>query len=229
MTVLFKGNMTASIATVPTNIEVKIFNDFEVHAKFRSLGNEYIFKILRWIRTKPNVTNPITSYNKFAQLFLEVITGNPLKFGTIELNGGLNQTKDQEVELIKYATYQVIVCAEQMIIEYRRSLLDYCIFHREIGKCSTYTSYIHLVACHCLVHCNFHAPGVVFGTVEFFSARLGYDSSVLNSFTPFLDSNDEDVKADEESSELDVCYVLTNNTTQTDAVVDTQAIKELKN
>ena len=61
----------------------------------------------------------------------------------------------------------VFLCAEDIIITHKRSLLDYCIFHRERGICNTYEEYIHLVACQCFVHSNFIAPGVTYIPVEF--------------------------------------------------------------
>jgi hypothetical protein len=59
----------------------------------------------------------------------------------------------------------VFVCAEQIISStYKRSLLDYCIYFRELSKDSTYEDYIHLVA---LVHSNYLTPGVKYEAVEF--------------------------------------------------------------
>jgi hypothetical protein len=82
---------------------------------------------------------------------------------------------------VKYATRDVFICAEQIIFRHRRSLLDYCVYHRERGDLSKYEGYIHLVACHCLVHSNFLAPTVQFEMVEFAEEERKYSHSLLTS------------------------------------------------
>ena len=85
----------------------------------------------------------------------------------------------QITNMLKYATVNVFECAEQIMMQNRRCILDYAIVNLERGKQTTYGEYIHLVACHCLVHSSFHAPNVTFPLVDFCDDEQQFNESVL--------------------------------------------------
>ncbi|PNH03859.1 hypothetical protein TSOC_010042 [Tetrabaena socialis] len=132
-----------------TKVNFKIRNNYKVSARFTSQGTEYDFNMKNWKRTGEEVT---VDFNYFAE---------------------------QVLNILKYAVVEVFRCAEEIICQNRRSVVDYAIMHREQGKQSTYEEYIHLVACHCLVHSNFHAPNVVFPPVDFCTVEQDYMPGAL--------------------------------------------------
>ena len=194
---LYVGSLRVTIGTVETEAKIKIKNDYEVRAEFKFMGITYVFVIKKWCKTQEQVKNASSTFNKFALLLMEKFSECSDMFGSIqESENGfqLQYTPAEIINIIKYGTNDVFVCAEQIILNYRRSLLDYCIYHREIGKCDTYESYIHLVACHCLVHCNFHAPDVKFDIVEFASSKREYNH---DAFSKYIDTKEnEEVASD---------------------------------
>ena len=134
----------------------------------------------KWAKTQEGTKNPKTSFNKFAQLMVERYGDTSDRFGSIVIEEVAEEEKtisqqklvysdENIINLLSYATVEVFICAEQIIQSHRRSLLDYCIFHRELALCETYEHYIHLIACHCLVHSNYLAPGTKYPPVEFYS------------------------------------------------------------
>lgn len=179
---LFKGSFTTKIARNDTKVNLKILNNYEVKATFTSRGQEYTFKMLRW---KEENKKPISSFNKFAQLLLERFGDTSDNFGKVTTDGStqtIEITKEQTINILKYACVDVFMCAEEIIVAHRRSLLDYCVYHIEREVADTYEKYIHLVACNCLVHSNFLAPSVTFPEVEFFSSEADYEDAKMKKF-----------------------------------------------
>ncbi|EFJ39150.1 hypothetical protein VOLCADRAFT_94953 [Volvox carteri f. nagariensis] len=120
------------------------------------------------------VQSASSSFNFFANLVSDKFSSRS-DFGitTVEVEDGgevttIRRSQEQILNIIKYATMEVLVCAEEIIRKYRRSVLEYAIYHREHGKHDTFKQYIHLVACHCLTHTNFLAPNVDYPQVSFY-------------------------------------------------------------
>ena len=78
--------------------------------------------------------------------------------------------------MLKYATVEVFNYIEEITCVHRKSLLDYAIYHKKLDKHSTYEEYIHLAACHCIIHSNFHTPDTHFENVDF---EIDYKPNVL--------------------------------------------------
>lgn len=181
-TVLLKGSFDTNISSVPTKVSFKIYNSYKIQATFNSHGENYTFKMERWIKTKEETKDSKSSFDKFYNLLFSQFGDISDQFGSIEkseIDGVEKITQIRTEENIKnvlvYAMVDVFICAEQIILDYKRSLLDYCIYFRELSKDSTYEDYIHLVACHCLVHSNYLAPGVKYQAVEFVQVVRDYD------------------------------------------------------
>ena len=170
-----------------TKVYFKIKNNYEVKSTFQSQGSEYEFNMKRWAKTGSDVSKALNSFNHFAILFNERF-GTHDDFGSVTVEqqqDGVEKTvtlrsTQQITNMIKYATLNVFECAEQIIKQNRRCVLDYAIFHRERGKQTNYEEYIHLVACHCLVQSNFHAPNILFPLVDFCGEEQQLNTSVLN-------------------------------------------------
>ena len=184
--VLFCGWFTAPIMGHKTRVDIKIINTYKVRATFSCQGITYEFNMHKWAKTREAVQNAFSSFNKFANL-LEERVGQRSEFGSSTFEtlpeGGeksiVERSQEQITNILKYGTVDVFICAEQIIQAHRRSVLDYAIYHREVGKHSTYEEYIHLMACHCLVHSNFHAPSVVFKVVDFCAEEQDYNETTL--------------------------------------------------
>ncbi|KXZ42435.1 hypothetical protein GPECTOR_147g19 [Gonium pectorale] len=133
----------------------------------------YTFHMTKWAKTCGTVQAATSSFDYFANLLMAKFSERS-DFGTktVEMVDGAEvtitrRTPEQILNVIKYATMEVFTCTECFIQKYRRSVLDYAIFHRARGKHKTHEQYIHLVACHCLTHSNFHAPNVDYPLVDF--------------------------------------------------------------
>jgi hypothetical protein len=194
--VLFKGWFYTTVMSHKTRVDFKIRNNYEVSATFSSQGTTYEFNMRKWSKTREGVANAASSFNFFAQLLCSRF-GNHTEFVTTkteELPDGQVQTTTiyHPEQIIKYAVRDVFICAEEIIKQHRRSVLDYAIFHRELGRQSTYEEYIHLVACHCLVHSNFHAPSVNFPQVDFCNVEQDYNAALLADIQSSKENPDSD-------------------------------------
>ncbi len=196
--VLLKGSFDTNISSVLTKVNFKIYNDYKIKATFNSHGENYTFKMERWIKTKEGTKDPKSSFDKFYNLLFSHYGDISDMFGSVEkseIDGMETITRKRTEENIKnvliYAMTDVFVCAEQIISAYKRSLLDYCIYFRELSKDSTYEEYIHLVACHCLVYSNYLAPGVKYEAVEFVEAEREYNHGVFSKVRITTESDDE--------------------------------------
>ncbi|GFR49944.1 hypothetical protein Agub_g12051 [Astrephomene gubernaculifera] len=181
-----------------TKVDLKIHNNYKVTAHFSCQGTAYEFFMKKWAKTS-SAPNPTVSFDYFAMLvYTEFEHGTD--FGTITVleppDGGrtliIERSPQQVVNILKYATMDVFACAEEIIKKYRRSVLDYAIFHRQQDRLSTYGEYIHLVACDCLTHANFHAPNVEFPRVDFCTDDHVYKPDVLRAVESKVEDNDSD-------------------------------------
>jgi hypothetical protein len=179
MSTLFEGSFNAPIMGHTTLITFEIESNYEVRARFCNRGTPYEFYIKRWSKTG--------SFKQFAILFNERFGDRIDEFGSVTVetlpDGGVKTTElhtpQQIINMLKYATVNVFECAEQIIAQKRRCILDYATAHRELGKQTTYEEYIHLVACHCIVRANFHVPGIQFPMVDFCDDVQRFNAKVL--------------------------------------------------
>ena len=150
--------------------------------------------------------NATSSFDKFAQLFLERYGSTSDNFGdskvTVCPDGkrqvSFSYTSQQIVNMLSYATVELFECAEQIIRHHRRSLLDYCIYFREKKReASTYEQYLHLMACDCLVHSNYFAPGISYSAVEFVVEEREYAQARFKKVKPDQEDEADGFEADE--------------------------------
>ena len=169
--VLFKGFLHTEIMGNRTKVSFRIRDNYEVKASFTCRGSKYEFNMKKWSKTGAGVT-----FDHFAYL-VDLRFGEQAAFGTLRTevlpDGSVSQSvqrsKEQVLNILKYATVSVFICTDQILGQHRRGVRDYAVFHRELGKQATFEEYIHLVACHCLVHSNFHAPNISYQLVDYCS------------------------------------------------------------
>ena len=199
---MFEGTFSTKIATKDTTVRFKIYESYKVKAKFNSHGDSYTFNMNHWMKSKDNLKNATSSYNKFSRLVLERYGDTTEDFGGLVRvhSGAANdpfvpfQSQPQILNMLKYACYDVFVCAEEIITSYRRALLSYCIYQREKmnGEAVTYEQYIHSVACHCLVQSNYLAPATKFDEVEFCVVPRDYSTKIMQKIYKNKDKTEED-------------------------------------
>ena len=183
---MFKGFLHTEIMGNRTKVSFRIRDNYEVKASFTCQGSKYEFNMKKWSKTDADVTRAVSTFNHFAYL-VDQRFGEQAAFGTLHTevlpdgskNQSVQRSKEQVINILKYATVSVFICTDQILGQHRRSVLDYAIFHRELGKQATFEEYIHLVACHCLVHSNFHAPNVSYPLVDYCSDEQLFDAALL--------------------------------------------------
>ena len=197
---LFKGHFRTPILSVNTRVDFEIRNNYEVIATFLCQDVKYTFHMKKWAKARETVQTAASSFNFFASLLTERFS-QCSDFGTEvvdEKDGGsvitVERTAQQILNIIKYATRDVFICAENIIQKYRRAVLDYASFHRErgSGKPGSYEEYIHLVACQCLTHSNFQAPNVDYPLVDFCLDEQVFRPDALTSIVPDVEEEEED-------------------------------------
>jgi len=205
------GIFSISISTVDTEVSYQIQSNYIVDAKFVSHGVEYVFHMKKWRKTNEGTKNPLSTFFAFARLMFD-------KYGDIVPDNLFGKTSKQtkedgteifvfipelmsdaeKINMLRYAMIEVFICAEQIILSHKRSLLDYCIYFREKELCDTYEHYIHLVACHCLVHSNYFAPGIQYVPVGFYTVSRKFDNEILQKTVVTAEpmEEEEDTKSD---------------------------------
>ena len=195
--VLCEGSFFTRIMGHKTKVEFTIRNNYEVKSSFYNQGTLYEFNMNRWAKTGGDVTKGLSSFTHFALLFDERFGARNDEFGCVTVethNDGTEETvimrtPRQITNMLKYAAVNVFECAEQIVMQNPRYILDYAVVHHKRGKQTTYEEYIHLVACHCLIHSNFHAPNITFSLVDFCGDEQQFNESILKNIEATLDTN----------------------------------------
>ena len=186
--VLFEGSFYTHVMGHKTKVDFKIKNNYEVKSSFYNQGTLYEFNMQKWAKaTGSDAAKALSPFNHFALLFDGRFGGRNDEFGCVAVETHpdgteetvIMRTQQQITNMLKYATVNVFECAEQIMMQHRRCILDYAIVHLERGKQTTYEEYIHGVACYCLVHSGFHAPDVTFPLVDFCGDEQQFNESIL--------------------------------------------------
>lgn len=155
---LGKETHTILILGVQVAATFTVFRDYMVSVDLTVLGTPYTFNITRWTGK---------GQAAFAKLFHEFTPRDEAQFGAVveQADGSVqvNMNVTQKADMVKQGAFDVMDCINTIGESYKRMLLDYAVWHRERYPApSTYSEYITLCACHCLVHSNFLAPNINF-------------------------------------------------------------------
>jgi hypothetical protein len=195
--VLYRGTFHTNLMGQRTRVNFRIRDNYEVKASFTCQGSNYEFLMKKWSKTGTDVARSITTFNHFVFLVDQRFGGQPA-FGTLHtetlpdgsISQSIQRSREQITNILKYATMSVFICTEEILKEHRRCVLDYAIFHRERGRQATFEEYIHLVACHCLVHSNFHAPNMSYPLVDYCSDEQQFDAALLPGIIDAAEGDD---------------------------------------
>jgi hypothetical protein len=175
---LFTGSFYTPVGGRATRVNLVILADYCAKASFESQGRAYEFRVDLWAKGRKGKFDSFVNLVRFQ--FPETND-----FQTVTVEGDvttITRTRQQTVDMIKYAVAEVFACADE-IITTQRGLLDYAARHRELGKCSTYEEFIHLAACRCLVDANFRTlDASLHGPVEFCDEGRAYRPGILKTF-----------------------------------------------
>ena len=185
---LFKGFFHTHMMGQKVKVKLEIKDTFEVIALFHIRDRTYKFKMKEWSKE----TNALRSFAYFKDLMFTRFGSQYKEFGTrrihFEDNGTqvitTTQTTQQALNMLKYATVEVLKCVDEIISQNGSCLRDYAFFHKDIKKYSTYEEYIHLVACHCIIDSNFLSSRVPYSQISFCTVKQPYNSTILEEVVP---------------------------------------------
>eukprot|EP00798_Chlamydomonas_sp_ICE-L_P027517 gene27517-biopygen12961 len=145
------------------NVSLTIRNTYEATMEFTLFGAAYTFTVTRWSRK---------GLSSFLLLFFAYKCREAADFGslTVDDNGvpTFNMTTAQKVNAVIQGSKDVMACVDEIGTRHQRSVLDYAVWYREKHTCwDTYENYITMLACNCIVHTDFLAPGVTWELVTF--------------------------------------------------------------
>ena len=145
-----------------SNIEVafNIYTDHRAVCTFSYMARSYIFEMGCWKGTKP--------FNDFIRKF-HAANNNPVEYGTTLENDIVDATFDQQVSIVRKAVRDCFTYLDQLLHTQDRAIVDYAMWYRErYGKeLNTYSDYIQVVTCNCIVHSEFIAPNIAWMVVPF--------------------------------------------------------------
>lgn len=157
-----KGQFIASLGGVLVRVNYKVYGHKGVKTTFSYLGKLFEFNMPRWSRK---------GWSVFVSKFLAVYKDTQQYGSAVEAEDGnitFDITPDQLSAILLKATKDVFVYVDQLLREYQKQILDYCVWYREkSSNLEDYAEYIQLVACHCVVHSQFLAGNVAWNVVPF--------------------------------------------------------------
>lgn len=162
-TVLRLDEIRLDIFGVPIVASVTLARSYATSIDFSLNGSPYTFHVERWASR---------GFARFITLFFAHEERDPSTYGAIiecadgAVNIQMNVT--QKCNAIVQATKDVMSCLNKVSTRYRRSVLDYAVWYREKHpEEDTYSQFITLRTCHCIVHSDFLAPNLTWELVTF--------------------------------------------------------------
>ena len=144
---------------MPVTVDISLKASYRADINFNFLARPYTFVVTKW---------RANAQARFYQLFHAHSSRDPAMFGTVGVDGIPNMTGPQKIEAIMQAIVDIFITINAILVKHQRGVLDYAIWYRErAGDADTYSKYITLVACHCIVHANLLVPTITWERVEF--------------------------------------------------------------
>ena len=160
---LSNTTFNSRIMGTSVNVSLTIRNTYDATMEFTLFGVAYTFAVTRWSRK---------GLASFLLLFFAYNSREAAEFGscTVDDNGfpTFNMTTAHKVNAVIQGAKDVMACVDDIATRHQRSVLDYAVWYREKHACwDTYEKYITMLACNCIVHAYFLAPGVTWELVTF--------------------------------------------------------------
>jgi hypothetical protein len=148
--------LTVIIGDAVARVDCKIHRDNAAHAHFFYAGKDHNFALTLW---------KAKSFAKFRSLFHRVYVDID-KFGSseVDVNTGdvvsSTNTADQNRNVVKQAIDDIFHLLHVILKEYPKEILDYAVWFCDKYAANletNYSTYIHVMTCHCIVHGDFIA------------------------------------------------------------------------
>lgn len=151
-----------------------IHDNYTVEATF-TYGENYTLKINEWERGVP--------FEKYQILILEKFNEEKI-FGEKEIKDEKVIYTPNILNILTYSIHDIFYCVDKIVKRHSYSIQDYCNYNK-IPKnmmANSYETYIHNVACKCLLECKFKVPTINFESIDFVRGTY-FNQSYLNSFS----------------------------------------------
>lgn len=168
---------------IPVNVNIE--NTYRATIDFTLLNTPYTFTIETWARR--GLAGFLTLYHAFTPRDITTYglriedTAGVVNF--YENNTDIVQQPDgsfvvgvaaramtvaQKLNCVEQGCRDIVTCLGQIGYTHQRSMLEYAVWYRENHPSpTTYSQFITLVTCHCILHNDFMASNVSWGIVEF--------------------------------------------------------------
>lgn len=157
LTVLHKATIRVSLLANDVDVDVTIMTTYTTILSFTFLRQPYTFNVTKW-RSRGQL--------QFMQLFHEVPRDRTM-FGSISDDEVITATLDQRIGMVMEAIRDIFRCFDRILATHQRAILDYAVWYREQpNTLDTYSKYITMITCHCIVHTNFMNPSIQWTRVE---------------------------------------------------------------
>lgn len=183
-------NFQGIVLGVITPISITIENSFKATISFSMLGTPYSFVVDRWARRGlkkfMEVFHSVISARDITR-FGCMITRDD---GGVEFYENMNDivsteenalvtfvpgtaahliTMQQKLNIVEQGCRDILECLNIFGQVHKRSILEYSIWYREkyVSAESSYSEYITLQTCHCVVRSDFLAPNIEWTLVKF--------------------------------------------------------------
>ena len=158
-TMVVDYELTAVLGDAVARVDCLIYKDNAAHAHFFYANKDYNFALTRW---------KATAFAKFRSLFHKVYV-NTDKFGSseVDVNTGdvvaSTNTSHQNKNVVKHAINDVFIVIDLILKEYPKEILDYAVWFCDkyaVHLESNYSTYIHVMACECIIDGHFVAANI---------------------------------------------------------------------
>lgn len=147
---------------VSVEVEYKIFFDLRTVCKFYFNGKSQLFEIKTWRRWTwwgfPNFVRKFYQDHNDAD-----------RYGTILDGDIVNPSYEQQLAIVKKAILDCFRYLDQLLSTQGRLIVDYAMWYRETHgeELNTYSDYIQIATCNCIIQSRFLAPNVAWVKVPF--------------------------------------------------------------
>lgn len=152
---------TADFAGTKAVIEIIVYSvpQYKTIISMNWLGDCYTFEITKWSGT---------GFAPALGRFFKQYPDSP--FGKLDDIGTHLGTVDDKLNIVRQMSYDVVKCIGQIYLQFRSGIRGYALYYREKVSRSLdddYVNFITLIACHCIVHSDFHGDKIQYPIIQF--------------------------------------------------------------
>jgi len=155
---LHKEQITVTLMDQPVHGWISIQNNYQTTIDFGFMGRTYTFEISKWAGRWNS---------EFCTLFHSHCPRDAATFGSIKDDGTPDMQQKHKIAAIVQGVRDIFTCLHEICNKYHRAVVGYAIWYREQPtKNMTYSKFIGLITCHCIVRNKFLNPMVTWQKIE---------------------------------------------------------------